>query len=151
MENELRIYWNGGKVVELHSVACPYTSILVATEKMISEHKAAGRRIKFCSCTEGRQVNALTWESTVDGFRRSDGAAVLVRNKHLRKRWILRTSDGQEFMLPPRASFDHADALMGRLYGPRCDKPVGRSACVLHSGHVGASCVGPKIANPEAN
>lgn len=90
----------------------------------------------------------LTWTKTSDGFRRSDGAADLRKDG---KRWILRAADGKEFKLPPHASFDHADRIMARLYGPRCGKPVGRSACVLHAGHVGASCVGPKIANPEVN
>lgn len=55
----------------------------------------------------------LTWNATPEGYERSDAAARLVRGP--KKTWRLVLANGAEHPLPRRASFDHADALMGRL------------------------------------
>lgn len=57
--------------------------------------------------------NGLTWNSTAEGYERSDKAARLVRGP--KKAWRLVLASGAEHALPRRASFDHADALMASL------------------------------------
>lgn len=53
-----------------------------------------------------------TWEKTADGYRASDGRAELIKSG---KTWKMKWHDGRTFDMPKRASFDHAESIMGRL------------------------------------